>query len=389
MSDQSEKAVKSLPSRIQLFIPQLSCGGAERQITCLANALQRALEQQCSNGAIELVTWSCPSTDRYELHPKIQRVGLGLETQKGGIVRGLVANRKRIQAIQQQHRLFQPEAVVSFCDNMNILVLQAIGKRASVLIAERNDPRQQVLSRPWEWMRTMAYPKAKVCVGQTVDVSNYLRETYFRRHPEKVLSIPSAINAPHLDVDNLSETRDRNRPLICLYMGRFSQEKGLKRLLEAWKLLSGTHPDWRLRLIGDGNQREELKTLSEQLGLATSVEWKSWTSQAWEEWKQANLYVIPSYYEGFPQSMLEAMTTGLPGVFTHFSPAIDEIFSQGQVGEYVPREASPAELAQALQKLLSDAQARASRGAEALRVASAYQWKAVESKWFDAIRRLG
>lgn len=369
------------PARIQLFIHDLSGGGSERQLACLANGL--AEEPQFE--AIQVVTIGAIGHDKYPLHPRIERHGLGLSTSQGGLLRGLISNRRRIRGIQQIAKTWKPDCVISFCDTVNILVLQALAGRVPILISERSDPRKKKLSPVWEWMRDRSYPKASVCVAQSEEVSEYLRKRHFQVTPDRVVTIPSAIEAPAWQLEELKQLRRGMNCKICLYVGRLAEEKRVDRLLDAWGKIAKHHPDWRLRLVGDGPLRSDLEAQARRLDIAPTIQWRPWTSNIWDEWREGSLFVLTSDFEGLPQSLLEGMSAGLPIVVSDCSPAIREVFSKGDIGTLVPME---DDFALSLDRAMADESRRVEQSRNAFTLSQQYHWKAIAPQWYKQISKL-
>ncbi len=377
----NKSASTPFPTRILLVIHAMTGGGSERQMSCLANELARLP----SPNTVSLLTLSSSDNDRYSLDPRIQRIGLGLTSSRGGIWNGTIGNWNRIQRMRRVQAELQPEVVVSFCDSTNILSLLAFSGRVPVLISERSDPRRQVLSRPWEWLRSWTYSRATRCVAQTDAVAEYLKDRYFRRSPNKVITIPSAIEAPDVDLASCIAQRATNRPRILLFVGRLAEEKRVDRLLDAWSTVGPLHAEWRLHIIGEGPLEMELKRQAERLGISGSIDWIPWTNRIWDHWTEANAFALPSDYEGFPQCILEGMTAGLPGIVTDCSPAISQIMENGVHGVIVSGNDN---YSTSLISFLSHPSDLESMGIRAAQRAKLYHWSAVAPQWIGAIQSL-
>ena len=137
--------------------------------------------------------------------------------------------------------------------------------------------------------------------------------------------------------------------------------KGHDDLLEAFALLSGRFPPWRLLIVGDGPQRVALEAATDRRGLRDRVRFVG-NVDAVPDWLSTlDLFALPSYGdEGVPQAIMQAMACGLPVVSTTVG-AIDEAVRQGVTGTLVaPRD--PKRLAEALGNAMGDAAARARMG---------------------------
>ena len=316
------------PKRVMFVIHSMRGGGSERQMSYLAN--ETACHAQTS-----LVTLDETGNDAYPLDARIERIGLNLTTNNGGLFLGAMANIRRISSLRNEIRTWQPNVVVSFCDSTNILSLMACPSNIPVLISERSDPRRQNLGRIWEFMRKKFYPKCQVCVTQTKEVSEHIVAQAWVAS-SKVVVIPSAIRVPDLNLEKLNRQRALIRPKTLIFVGRLSKEKRLDRLLNAWASLPEHHSAWRLQIVGDGRERVSLQRLAAELNIQQSVQWALWSDDVWSSLSAAHAYCLVSDYEGFPQSMIEAMASGLPVAILDCSPAIRQTISDEVDGLVIP-----------------------------------------------------
>nr|WP_305089237.1 glycosyltransferase family 4 protein [Massilia sp. YIM B04103] len=143
-----------------------------------------------------------------------------------------------------------------------------------------------------------------------------------------------------------------------LFLGRAHRPKGIYELLEAVALLRQDWPALRLVIGGDGDLAAVAQRARE-LQIEAQVEIAGWldAAQKAEQIRRAQLFCLPSYAEGLPMAMLEAMAAGKPVVVTPVG-GIPEAVSDGQNGLLVPPRDAAA-LAQALRRLLGDAALRA------------------------------
>jgi glycosyltransferase involved in cell wall biosynthesis len=139
---------------------------------------------------------------------------------------------------------------------------------------------------------------------------------------------------------------------------RLIPKKGILTAITAIREVVRRYPKLKFILCGDGPQRKDLELAAVQAGVENSVEFRGWLdqSQLRAEFSQAHLFLHPSEMakdsdqEGVPNSMLEAMATGLPVVATRHG-GIPEAVTDGQDGWLVP-EHSPDELAAAILRIL-------------------------------------
>lgn len=140
---------------------------------------------------------------------------------------------------------------------------------------------------------------------------------------------------------------------IVIFVGRLSKEKNPDGLLQAWKIALPHLPTgWKLLLVGDGPMFAELASYIETEGLTSSVYLTGYQSNVDEWMAAADIYVLPSYWEGLSNTMLEAMASGLPVVSTRVSGSI-EIVEETNAGMVVD-VGQINKLAEAVVQLVAD-----------------------------------
>ncbi len=371
----TEEQSTEFPQRVMFVIHSMHGGGSERQMSYLANEI-------ASRAQTSLVTLDETGNDAYPLNPRIERFGLKLASNQGGFFRGAIANMRRIASLRARIQSWKPNVVVSFCDSTNILTLLACPRKIPVLISERSDPRRQTLGRSWELMRKRSYPRCRMCVTQTTEVSDYITSQNWVS-ANKIVVIPSAIRAPELSLESLHRQRDLLQPKTLIFVGRLSKEKRIDRLLKAWASLKEHHVEWQLRIVGDGSERKALQQLAADLNVEPSVHWALWSDDVWSALSSSQAYCLVSDYEGFPQSMLEAMASGLPVSVLDCSPAIRQTITHEVNGLVIPSE---DRIANTLQRILSSDSLRKKLGEAAFYRARDFEWSAIAPKWISAIR---
>ncbi|MFO0939644.1 MAG: glycosyltransferase [Pirellulales bacterium] len=359
--------------RIALLIHSLDGGGAERVMSQLAN---RWTQQH----QVDLITWSLPESDRYAVEPSVQRHSLGLQKPSSNLVSGILANYRRVQAVRKKLIELSPDFVLSFCDQMNIVTLQAarrLKKTCRVWIAEHSDPQQQQLSRFWEAWRRRTYPRCTGCVALTDSIADYMTR-WIPRDNLKV--IPSALHDCPENVDYQAESGTTN---TILYVGRLSPEKRIELLLESWRIAAPELPDWQLRIVGDGVARADLEQQAKGLPRVTFVGWKG---NPQEEFVSSQMFVLCSRYEGFPVALLEALSFGLPVVTTACSSAIGELQATNY-NEFIKVAVpdTPESIAEAIIELANDPARRINLSHQAHQVARLYTWATIGPKWDELL----
>jgi len=124
-----------------------------------------------------------------------------------------------------------------------------------------------------------------------------------------------------------------NRPYCIGYIGRLSREKGVQHFAQALPAILSDQQALRALIGGDGPLKESLKAALQEEGLTTRVDLPGWISHddLPEYLNQLRLLVLPSYTEGLPNIMLEAMACGTPVLATPVG-AIPDVIIDGKTG---------------------------------------------------------
>jgi len=169
--------------------------------------------------------------------------------------------------------------------------------------------------------------------------------------------------ASGVDTERFRPATDRvESPPRVVYTGRLHPQKNLDVLLNAWSYVRQS-TDARLRLIGDGIERERLMALARSLGIAESVEFVGPLDDPAEELRAADLFALPSRCEGMSNSLLEAMASGLPALVSDVGGNRD-LIREGVNGRLLPVDDAEA-WGRAIVDLLADQPTRSGMGAAA------------------------
>lgn len=173
--------------------------------------------------------------------------------------------------------------------------------------------------------------------------------------------------------------------LRALFVGRLAGVKGVPILIEAMARLADRHPDLVLRLVGDGPDRAALEAEVTRRGLQDRVAFLGYRSQAEvaTELAQADVFVLPSFAEGVPVVLMEAMAAQVPVLTTRIA-GVPELVVDGVSGRLVP-PSDVAAFTAALDDLLSDPDNRATLGAAGrLKVQQEYD-AGREARWLSEL----
>jgi glycosyltransferase involved in cell wall biosynthesis len=357
------------PARLLLVIGGLQGGGAERQLSEMANYWARRGAQ------VSLATWSGRElADFYPLDSAVTRIWLDAPAaQRRAFARAGMSVRS-ILRLRRLLRSARPDGVVSFIDISNICcILAAVGLGVRVVVAERTHPAiSRTAAWPWRLLRRICYRWASCVVAQTRDAAAWLEHKCRAR----VTVIPNSLRQlPQLQCA---------REALIVAVGRLSKEKGFDLLLQAFAQVGAAFPGWRICIVGSGSEHDALLQLSEQLRLAGRVEFAG-EVRGVEPWlARAGLLVHPSRREGFPNVVLEAMGMGTAVICTDCRAGPSELIRDGVNGRLVAVD-DVAALARAMAELMAQPTVREALGREARRVVKDYDQDAIMARWQSCV----
>lgn len=354
--------------RLTLVIHSLDGGGAEKTMAMMATRWANA------GHVVTLVTLDSGENDRYQLASDVRRVGLHQMSESRTKLEGIWRNVSRISQIRSAIMDADGDFVVSFTEKINILVLLACRRiGARVIACERTDPRWHPIGRIWSFLRRRTYRHAHAIVVQTESTRDFVQQ-FASRVPIHV--VPNCIWSDSLD-NELTPCVERSKTIVAI--GRLVKIKGFDLLIKAFHRIAGAHPEWKLIIVGEGPARSELTVMISELNLSDRVELAGWCVDPTSVLRDAQVFVMSSVYEGFPNALLEAMAMGLAPISFDCESGPREIIRHELDGLLVPSEDVGA-LADALRRLLSDNDERCRLADRALEVRERFS----ESAFFDA-----
>ncbi|MCG8579678.1 MAG: glycosyltransferase [Bacteroidales bacterium] len=143
-----------------------------------------------------------------------------------------------------------------------------------------------------------------------------------------------------------------DNPLVVVSTGRLARQKGFEYLISAAKAIVTKHPNVYFFIAGTGKLEAALKRQIHELDLEKNVHLLGFHKNISELLNAADLFVLPSLYEGMPNSLMEALAHGIPAVSTRVN-GVEELMKDGEHG-YIVEPQSASDLESAIEKLIVD-----------------------------------
>jgi len=313
--------------RVLFAIPALDRGGPDRVLFELISALDRErfapsllvsqpnghyLSRLPADVPIEILGDAGTFRDRYPLVRALRFVrqtapDVVLATQRMTFTLGLVAP--------------------AFPRTTRLVLRQANDLSADFAMLVKRSPIKHRIAKQ---LALSTLRRADVVVCQSTAMSNDLRTLLGPKATLRVISNPIDTDRTALEAAGLDVTLPGRPSLVAV--GRLMHQKGFDVLLRALSVVRIDYPEIHLSILGDGPDRVALETLTKDLDLTRHVTFAGYSSHPLPYVRRADLFVLASRYEGFPNAALEALACGTPVVLTDCPGANSEIVVPGMNG---------------------------------------------------------
>ncbi len=192
-----------------------------------------------------------------------------------------------------------------------------------------------------------------------------------------------AILNPMLPVDATPTPKEK----VVLYVGRLVKtHKRVDRLLQIWKKIERTNPDWRLIIVGTGEEEQQLKALAEESGLQ-HVEFAGYQNDVAPYYRRATFCCLTSNFEGLPMCLMEGQQYGVIPVSFDSYAGIREITEEGQCGLAIP-SFSLRKYASRLSAAMSDTELQERMRTRCYEAAKRYDPNTIGEQWLHLFENL-
>lgn len=337
---------------IAFFIPSLDIGGAERSVVRLSNKLVEFGHD------VQIVTAKNTGNLKQEIRQEITIVEIGIiELPKLGILGS-------VPYLIRYFKTYSPDVFISFMKHVNITAIlshKLSGSDAPIIINERNylsktiSNHNPIRSSVILFLMKSLYPLSDGIIaisdGVAKDLSNILSIDR-----KKITSIYNPVVTDGLIKKSKEPVdhpwfKDENQKVI-LAVGRLVPQKDFPTLIKAFAKLVENRKV-RLMILGEGEKRQELEQLIEDLNLTDSVEMPGKVQNPFTFMKNSSVFVLSSSWEGLGNVLIEAMACGCPVVSTDCPSGPSEILKHGEYGQLVP-VGDPDSMANAIEEVLEN-----------------------------------
>lgn len=212
---------------------------------------------------------------------------------------------------------------------------------------------------------------------------NLEQKALLEKHHKNVIYIPNFL-------PKMPDAITNHQQKVVLFLGRFSKEKGVLRLIDIWKNVQeeAKFREWNLVFVGDGVLKEAMQDKIKALHLSTSIIIKPFTKEVEKEYLSASIYAMTSHKEGFGMVLIESASYALPSVAFDITSGPSDIIENEKSG-FLIEDGNLQEFAKKLQLLMRDENLRKTMGENAkIHTKKHFSKELVLQKWQDLFHSL-
>ena len=196
--------------------------------------------------------------------------------------------------------------------------------------------------------------------------------------------VKGTINVPNGNTFEPQEVATLDVPKV-IAVGRYGEQKNFENLLQAWAIVHRVHPEWKLKICGQG--LDLLDPCVDSLGLQdTVIRYESRDME--REYMDASICALSSRHEGMPMFLLEAMACGLPVVSYACECGPRDLILDGETGILIEEKQDYKKLAEGLIRLIADEELRKEMGRKAKDRSHLFSQEAVMQRWTEVVTQL-
>lgn len=355
--------------KVDFYISSLSSGGAEHVLTNLATDF-------AEHGMDVSVTSYEKRPQFYSVSPKVKLNKFDF-TKKSKLLEWISDFFETIKYLK--HR--KADVAISFLSRCNFMIILAgIFSKTKIIVCDRNN----LLRKYPKYIFTITcflYRFTDAIFVQTHEMKSFY-PAYLQK---KMVVLENPLDFEEMNKQCDGENIEKRN--IIISVGRLEKQKDFTSLIKAYKKVKVKYPEWVLKIYGQGNCKEELNNLIIKEKLSDVVQLCGVTHTPFLEMKRSRIFVLSSFYEGFPNVLCEAMYAGLPCISTRCECGPSELIKDGKNG-FLVNIGDIDDMAEKMLSLIENESLRISMGKEAQKDTMRLDMKNICALWRDNINSI-
>lgn len=320
--------------KIALVLPDLHNGGIPRVVENLSLGMTKDIEQH--------IIVLMKKKVNFQYNGKL----IELADEGAGYIGKVITFIKRIYLLRKVINKNKYDAIISF--GMAANVLSILVKQSSVLIiTEHNvksienrmndDGIRFIYHRIYDWLIKNTYNYAEAIVPVSHVIGEDLVNNY-KVNKDKIHVIYNGVNAQDINIKknmdlSIAEKKIFDNPVI-INIGRLTAQKGQWHLIKIMPIIRKYIPNVQLVVLGKGDYEKNLNCMIRELNLEDCVHLLGEKDNPYKYLSYADVFVLSSLYEGFPNVLVEAATVGCPIISTDCQSGPREFLLDENMNEY-------------------------------------------------------
>lgn len=357
---------------IAMFISSLSKGGSERVLVNLA-------EYFYSRGYEVTIVTQYRAENEYEISGGIRRLFSEITEEERG--KGRISDfLKRFSRLRSIWKREKPDLILSFIGKNNMMaVMTSRFLHIPVVVSVRGEPAEEYYS---PLLRAAANLLFRFADGIVLPVEKSA-DFFPKAVRKKAVCLKNSLNPAFI-----RKRYDGEREKQIVAVGRVDANKNHEMIIRAFAGLAERYPDYNLVIYGEGELRLPLLRMVEEMGWKDRIFLPGSISDVASAIHKASIFVLSSYSEGMPNTLIEAMALGIAPVSTDCpcgGPA--ELIEDGRNG-YLIEPGNWKKLQDILQKLMDDPELAKKVGENASKIQEQLNPDLINQMWEDYFKKL-
>lgn len=312
--------MKNKETVLVIVVPSLGPGGAERFVVNMAN-------HYVTKTKVVIVGLYKNEKLYYHIDSKVVIEYCSTTySPSSGFFSAIWSNIKQIKTLYSICKNYNATSIVSFTTSANVLsIIVSKFLNLNIIISERANPYIYKPNKLWSVLRSMFYKYSNRLIVQT-NFSKVFFENYINK--EKIEVLPNMVN-PQFAILR-SKYNQSNR--VILTVGRLDDNKAQDVLIKAFAKSKLHLSDWKLGIVGDGENRNKYQDLVSRLKIENEVFFVGNSNSVHEYYNKAGMFAFTSKSEGFPNAVLEALYFGIPTISSDCESGPRDLIKNGENG---------------------------------------------------------
>ncbi len=352
--------------KLLFVVPEMGYGGAERVTSILCNSFADG------GNEVKILFINPVGESVYPLNENIE-----IEVVHPASWKKFFSVCRLLNSVRRITRMYDPDIILTFMSNScAVAALANLGARYPIIYSERCDPSNTYKELKEKFYKTLIQIFSTGFVFQ----SEGAKALYSTNIQKKSTIILNPIN-----VQNLPSHYSGERKKEIVSVGRLHPQKNQSMLIRAFSCIAQEYPDYKLLIYGDGELKQALQQQIDDLGLHGKAILKNPIPNILECMSTASVFALSSDYEGLPNTLIEAMSLGLPCISTDCSPGGAAMLIDNNVNGILVPAGNEMKFAEGLRYLLLNKQKAIEMGDEAKKIIAKTNEKKIITEWENYI----